>query len=127
MLYTNSELNKVKEILESDKACELIDSLDNLIGDMDLPSVSDMVDYAMAEYRKKSMYIIKARIHEEGEIKEGYAIEIENEDDGYDVAYFCRLDDCGGLPFSLIANLSNLAEMGYKLKGSKNEVVDILV
>lgn len=124
MVYSKEELERVENILESDKACKHIDALDSLIGD-DLPSVSEMVEDSIRNYKKKSMYISRAVFLKEGEkIGTGVAIEVENNSgDGYDVHSYHKIED-GKLSIKMINTLLNLNYSGYELRTSKetNEV-----
>ena len=124
MVYSNEELERVENILESDKACKHIDALDSLIGD-DLPSASEMIENSIRNYKKKSMYISRAVFLKDGEkIGAGVAIEVENNSgDGYDVHSYYKIED-GKLSIKMVNTLLNLNYSGYELRTSKetNEV-----
>lgn len=124
MVYSNKELERVENILESDKACKHIDALDSLIGD-DLPNASEMIEDSIRNYKKKSMYISRAVFLKDGEkIGEGVAIEVENNSgDGYDVHSYYKIED-GKLSIKMVNTLLNLNYSGYELRTSKetNEV-----
>lgn len=115
MLYSEKELEKIDSILEKDEVCTLLGKLDNLIGDTDLPSVSEMVNDALDSYKVKSMRVSRVDFIEKGkQVGKGYAIEIES-DEGYVVQSYYK-EENSSVPVSLLRNLLDLACLGYRLK-----------
>ena len=128
MIYSKEELHKVEDILESDKAWRHIESLDNMIGDSELPTVSEMIEDSLRNYKKKSMYISKAIFFnsKKEEVGTGVAIEIETKDGSdYEVCYHSMMED-GKVPVSMLNKLMELSYLGYILKTSKEtNIVEI--
>ncbi|MGV3076347.1 hypothetical protein ACEE21_14785 [Clostridium baratii] len=119
MLYSKEELEKVESILDEEEACTLLNKLDNLVEDTDLPSVSDMVNDALDSYKEKSMRVSRVIYLEKGkQVGSGYAIEIETEE-GYVIQSYYR-EENSSIPVSLLRNLLDLSCLGYKLKAYRD-------
>lgn len=126
MLYSDKELNKVEEILEREESSRLISLLDGIIGDEDLPNASDLLEFGISQYRKKLMYIVKVRIHTDGNFHMGYGIEVETNDGSLDIPYFYKVSSVGA-PIDIVLKLGELSEMGYRLHGTKSEIKDVFL
>lgn len=115
MLYSEKEIEQIESILEEDKACILLDKLDGLINNSDLPSVSEMVNDALDSYKMKSMCVSRVDFMEkDAAVGKGYAIEIEK-DNGYIIqSYYREENNC--IPVSLLGTLLELSNLGYELK-----------
>ena len=119
-MYTREELNKVVDILETDKACECISKVDDMIGDdSDLPNATDLIEYALSQYRKKSMYIHRAVFTKlSGETERGFVIETENDDKkGYSLFESYKCED-NKISVSIINAIAMLSSAGYKINYS---------
>lgn len=121
MMYSEKELDDLQDILESEKVCKLMESLDNVMVDYEsLPNVSDMVDDAICGYKKNYMRVCKAIFEKEGEERRtGYAIETEDyKDVGYTL-YKQYESKNGQVPEEILHTLMELTYYGYQLKPTK--------